>query len=86
MSLDQVLFRRSELPRPGAGAAEVQAKLARGTFADLVGDSELIVRAKPKKVELDGKPYGEFPVVALEEVPIAGILGRGWDSLRLFFK
>jgi D-alanyl-D-alanine carboxypeptidase (penicillin-binding protein 5/6) len=38
------------------------------------------------KVELDGKPYGEFPVVALEQVPLAGILGRGWDSLRLLFK
>jgi D-alanyl-D-alanine carboxypeptidase (penicillin-binding protein 5/6) len=38
------------------------------------------------RVELDGKPYGEFPVVALEEVPVAGILGRGWDSLRLLFK
>jgi serine-type D-Ala-D-Ala carboxypeptidase (penicillin-binding protein 5/6) len=38
------------------------------------------------KVALDGKPYGEFPVVALEQVPLAGILGRGWDSLRLLFK
>jgi D-alanyl-D-alanine carboxypeptidase len=38
------------------------------------------------RVELDGKPYGEFPVVALQEVPLAGILGRGWDSLRLLFK
>ena len=38
------------------------------------------------RIELDGKPYGEFPVVALEEVPLAGILGRGWDSLRLLFK
>ncbi|HEX2830370.1 MAG TPA: D-alanyl-D-alanine carboxypeptidase family protein [Burkholderiales bacterium] len=38
------------------------------------------------KVQLDGKPYGEFPVVALEQVPLAGILGRGWDSLRLLFK
>jgi D-alanyl-D-alanine carboxypeptidase (penicillin-binding protein 5/6) len=38
------------------------------------------------RVELEGKPYGEFPVVALEEVPLAGILGRGWDSLRLLFK
>ena len=38
------------------------------------------------RVEMDGKPYGEFPVVALEEVPIAGIFGRGWDSLRLLFK
>ena len=38
------------------------------------------------RVELDGKPYGEFPVVALEEVPVAGIFGRGWDSLRLLLK
>jgi D-alanyl-D-alanine carboxypeptidase (penicillin-binding protein 5/6) len=38
------------------------------------------------RVELDGKPYGEFPVLALEEIPLAGIMGRGWDSLRLLFK
>jgi D-alanyl-D-alanine carboxypeptidase (penicillin-binding protein 5/6) len=38
------------------------------------------------RVELDGKPYGEFPVVALEEAPLAGMFGRGWDSLRLLFK
>lgn len=38
------------------------------------------------RVELDGKPYGEFPVLALEDIPLAGIMGRGWDSLRLLFK
>jgi D-alanyl-D-alanine carboxypeptidase (penicillin-binding protein 5/6) len=38
------------------------------------------------RVELDGKPFGEYPVVALEEVSIAGIFGRGWDTLRLLFK
>ena len=38
------------------------------------------------KVVMDGKPYGEFPMVALEDVAIAGIFGRGWDSLRLLFK
>jgi D-alanyl-D-alanine carboxypeptidase (penicillin-binding protein 5/6) len=38
------------------------------------------------RIELAGKPYGEFPVVALEEVALAGIFGRGWDSLRLLFK
>ena len=38
------------------------------------------------RVELDGKPYREMPVVALEEVSLAGILGRGWDSIRLLFK
>jgi D-alanyl-D-alanine carboxypeptidase (penicillin-binding protein 5/6) len=38
------------------------------------------------RVEVDGKSYAEFPVVALEEAPLAGIFGRGWDSLRLLFK
>ena len=26
------------------------------------------------------------PVVALEHVPVAGFLGRGWDAIRLLFK
>jgi D-alanyl-D-alanine carboxypeptidase (penicillin-binding protein 5/6) len=43
-------------------------------------------RVATLKLTLDGKPYGEFPVVALEEVPLAGILGRGWDAIRLFFQ
>jgi D-alanyl-D-alanine carboxypeptidase (penicillin-binding protein 5/6) len=38
------------------------------------------------KLTLDGKPFRELPVVALESVPLAGILGRGWDSLQLLFK
>ena len=38
------------------------------------------------KLTLDGKPYAEIPVVALETVALAGILGRGWDSIRLLFR
>ena len=38
------------------------------------------------KLALDGKPYAEFPVVALEAVTLAGVLGRGWDSIRLLFR
>ncbi|MBX3665231.1 MAG: D-alanyl-D-alanine carboxypeptidase [Burkholderiales bacterium] len=38
------------------------------------------------KIEIDGKPHAELPVVALESVPVAGIFGRAWDSLRLLFK
>lgn len=38
------------------------------------------------KLTLDGKPFRELPVVALEAVPLAGIFGRGWDSIRLLFK
>jgi len=38
------------------------------------------------RVTLDGKPVGEFPVVALEAVGPAGFFGRAWDTLRLWFK
>lgn len=38
------------------------------------------------KVTVDGRPLREIPVVALESVPVAGILGRGWDTLRLLFR
>ncbi len=38
------------------------------------------------KLTLDGKPYAEFPLVALEPVPLANIFSRGWDSIRLLFQ
>ncbi len=38
------------------------------------------------KLEIDGKPWRELPIVALESVPVAGIFGRTWDSLRLLIK
>ena len=38
------------------------------------------------KVTLDDKPVGEYPLVALEEVPLAGLFGRAWDTIRLWFK
>jgi D-alanyl-D-alanine carboxypeptidase len=37
------------------------------------------------RLTLDGRPLREVPVVALDEVPVAGVLGRGWDTLRLLF-
>jgi len=38
------------------------------------------------KLAVDGKAWGEFPVVAQSAVPVAGFLGRLWDDLRLFFQ
>lgn len=38
------------------------------------------------KLAVNGQPWGEYPVVALSEVPMAGFFGRLWDSLRLFFQ
>ena len=37
------------------------------------------------KVSIDGKPYGDFPVVAIDGVPVAGIFGRAIDTMRLWF-
>ena len=37
------------------------------------------------KVSLDGKPYGEYPVTAIEAVPVAGVVGRMIDAVRLWF-
>ena len=38
------------------------------------------------KITRDNAPIAEYPVVALEEVPVAGFLSRGWDTLRLMIR
>jgi D-alanyl-D-alanine carboxypeptidase len=38
------------------------------------------------KLAVGGQPWGEYPVVAQSEVPLAGFLGRLWDDIRLFFQ
>jgi D-alanyl-D-alanine carboxypeptidase (penicillin-binding protein 5/6) len=38
------------------------------------------------RVSYDGKQVGEYPLVALEGVGVAGIFGRAWDTLRLWLK
>ncbi len=38
------------------------------------------------KLTRDGKSVAEISVVALEDVKVAGFLGRGWDAIRLLFK
>jgi D-alanyl-D-alanine carboxypeptidase (penicillin-binding protein 5/6) len=38
------------------------------------------------KLTLAGKPYAEYPLVALEGSPLANVFSRGWDSIRLLFQ
>ncbi len=38
------------------------------------------------KISLDDQPLAEVPLVALEPVEQAGILGRAWDAVRLWIK
>ena len=35
------------------------------------------------KLSLAGKPYAEFPLVALDSITLANVFSRGWDSIRL---
>jgi D-alanyl-D-alanine carboxypeptidase (penicillin-binding protein 5/6) len=35
---------------------------------------------------LADKPYAEFPLVALDSVPLANVFSRGWDTIRLIFE
>jgi len=50
------------------------APLARGQKAGIM------------KVMRDTTTVAEFPVIALEDVPVAGFLSRGWDTLRLMLR
>ncbi|MBA3903340.1 MAG: peptidase [Rhodocyclaceae bacterium] len=60
--------------------------------ASLVSQQPLMAPVQPGqriatlKLTLDDKPYGEYPVVALEAVPVAGLFGRAWDTMRLWFE
>lgn len=37
------------------------------------------------RLTLDGQVLGDYPLQALHDVGVAGIFGRGWDSIRLLF-
>ena len=60
--------------------------------AELVSQQPLVAplasgqRVGTLRVALEGKPYGEYPLVALEPVAAAGFFGRAWDTLRLWAK
>jgi D-alanyl-D-alanine carboxypeptidase (penicillin-binding protein 5/6) len=38
------------------------------------------------KVSLEGRPVGEYPLAALDDVAPANLFGRAWDTVRLWFK
>ena len=60
--------------------------------ADTVSQQPLIApvaqgeRVGTLRVSLDGKPVAEYPLVALQAVGPAGLIGRAWDTLRLWLK
>ncbi len=60
--------------------------------AELVSQQPLVApvaqgqRVGMLRLTLYGKPVGEYPLLALEPVGVAGIFGRAWDTLRLWMK
>jgi D-alanyl-D-alanine carboxypeptidase (penicillin-binding protein 5/6) len=60
--------------------------------ADLVSMQPLVApisvgqKVGTVKVTLQNKLLGEYPVVALQNMAIAGFFGRAWDGMRLWFK
>jgi D-alanyl-D-alanine carboxypeptidase (penicillin-binding protein 5/6) len=69
---------------PKGEAEKIKAELVaqRPLVAPLAKDQ----RIGTLRVSFDGKPVGEYPLVALEPVAEAGIFGRAWDTLRLWLK
>ena len=53
------------------------------TTQPLLAPLQVGQKAGIMKLTRDDKVVGDIPVVALEEVKVAGFLGRGWDAIRL---
>jgi D-alanyl-D-alanine carboxypeptidase (penicillin-binding protein 5/6) len=69
---------------PKGDAANLKAKIE--TVQPLLAPVRTGQAIGTLKLELNGKPYHALPVVALEDVPVAGIFGRAWDAIRLYFQ
>ncbi len=69
---------------PKGDAAKLQAKIE--TSQPLLAPLRTGQAIGTLKLELNGKPYHTLPVVALEDVPVAGIFGRAWDAMRLYLQ
>jgi len=77
-----VADRHVTLPRGRAG----DMKLVLESTEPLVAPVARGQRVGLVRVSLDGKPIAEFPLIALDEVPIANVFVRAWHSVRLWFR
>ena len=66
----------------------VANRSSKAEFIQGLGDEAFFVNgadARQLWVLIDGKVYGEYPVVALDAVPLAGFIGRSVDTVKLWF-
>ncbi len=68
---------------PRGSASRIRAQII--TQQPIVAPVRRGQRMGTLRLTLDGKLLGDYPLVALHDVSVAGILGRGWDSIRLLF-
>ncbi len=69
---------------PAGQLAQLKATVE--TWQPLVAPIERGQKIGMMKLALGGKPYAEFPLVALDTVPLANVFSRGWDNIRLLFQ
>ena len=63
-----------------------QIKVSMETYQPLIAPVSIGQKVGLLKLTLKGKPYAEFPLVALEPVSLANVFSRGWDNIRLLFQ
>ncbi len=68
---------------PRGSAARVKAEVV--TEQPVVAPIYKGQRLGTLRLTLDGKPLSAYPLVALQDVGVAGLFGRVWDSFRLLF-
>ena len=68
------------------GTAKERIKAQLETRQPLLAPVQKGAQIGTLKLFVDAKPWGQFPVYALEDVPLAGMLGRGWDTLKLWLQ
>jgi len=90
------VWKGSERQLPVGTAADLFVTVPKGTGdklqAELVSEQPLVAplaagqRVATLRLAHEGKPFGEYPVVALRKVEAAGFFRRTWDGMALWFK
>jgi D-alanyl-D-alanine carboxypeptidase (penicillin-binding protein 5/6) len=70
------------LPKGAAARLKVQLVSRQPLLAPVALGQEVATL----KVFVDDQPWGEYPVAALQDVPLAGWFGRLWDTIRLWLQ
>lgn len=70
------------IPKGSYSKLKATIKTSQPLMAPVSGGQQLGLLS----LTLAGKPFAEYPLVALEKVSRANVFSRGWDSLQLMFE